>query len=410
MPRHSILVVSDAHFFNPQFYANVADGHTALNPPSRLSTELALGDRKANPFHALVELARSGSLTVETLVCCGDLTTCADPTAMNLGWLQLHRLANELGVEAPIITAGNHDIDSRFQISSTNPQRMLRYLDPRFPTSDASAEASYWSNGYCVIDRGDARFVLANTCSLHGYATEADRQLDHGSIPEELISRLPQDLADREERSLNFFVCHHHPVEIDVPAEDQSVIDNGTILVAMLEDLSPPPWVVIHGHRHLPGLRYATASPASPVIFSAGSLAANLHMRLQGRTANQFYLLEVEHADGLTLGRYRAWTWDQHEGEWLEGQDTRALSSTGGFGYRPDVVAAAATIAPLVPDHAQGAITWGEVEAALPKIRFVIEEEKRMIVEALSSHGVQWETDNGRLELASGRLRLGRTA
>ena len=203
---------------------------------------------------------------------------------MNLGWLQLQRLATELGAGPVIATAGNHDVDSRFQTSRTNPSRMLRFLDPPFPTSESAAEASFWANGYCIIDNAEARFVLVNSCSLHGYRTEDDRQSDHGAIPEQVFQLLPDDLAQREPKALNFLVCHHHPVDIDAPPEDKSIISNGDELIALLESLSPPTWVVVHGHRHLASIRYASASALAPVIFSAGLVRRTLHLRLQGRT------------------------------------------------------------------------------------------------------------------------------
>src|SRR5262245_42225601 len=96
-----LLVLSDLHFHNPQYYQYVINSGRSSEAPSRLSTDIALGDSKQNPFHALILLARHRKVEVDGLVCCGDLTTCADPTAMNLAWLQIHRLANELKVGEP---------------------------------------------------------------------------------------------------------------------------------------------------------------------------------------------------------------------------------------------------------------------------------------------------------------------
>lgn len=124
-PSVRLLVVSDVHFHTPLYQQYVVNGGRApADPPSRLSTETALGDPQS-PFHALLRLVREDKVKADVLVCCGDLTTCADPTAMNLGWLQLHRLAEALKAGEPIVTAGNHDIDSRFKMSTTSPMRML---------------------------------------------------------------------------------------------------------------------------------------------------------------------------------------------------------------------------------------------------------------------------------------------
>lgn len=406
---HRVLVLSDAHFFNPHFFRHVVHNGNQRESPSRLSTELALGDVRANSFHALLQLARSKKILADTLVCCGDLTTAADPTAMNLAWLQVHRLAEELGAGEPIITTGNHDIDSRFQTSATSPSRMLRFLDPPFPASDPQAQASYWASGYCIVDKGEARFVIVNSCSLHGYATSEDRHLDHGSIPEQVFSSLPDDLAGRDAKDINVLVCHHHPVEIEAPPEDRSVIDNGAQLVQLLESLAPPSWVVIHGHRHLPSLKYASGSSAAPIIFSAGSFGANLHLNIQGLTANQFYVIDLEPANHSVRGRYCAWTWDQHEGEWIEGEDTRALPGCGGFGYRPEIAEVAASVAAFVPEHSDGSMSWQAVEDRLPDLRYLLLEHRTLLLTVLAEkYAVIWESDSGRLDAPPSRLRLGR--
>lgn len=407
--HHRIVMLSDAHFFTPHYYQAVVKNGGEYSPPSRLPTDLALGDTKANPFAALIQLARDDRISAESLVCCGDITMCADPTAMNLGWLQIHRLADALGVDEPIVTAGNHDVDSRFQTSTTSPARMLRYLDPPFPVSDSKCVASYWAHGYCIVDRGDARFVLVNTCSLHGYTTPEDRHLDHGSIPEQLFDQLADDLSGRPACALNILVCHHHPREIDLPPEDRSVIDNGDRLTALLETIGPSPWLILHGHRHLPSVAYASASPASPVIFSSGSLAVDLHLRLQGRTANQFYELAVFVEDGLTYGDYRAWTWDQNEGQWLEAEETRALPAAGGFGHRVDPLIIAAEVSEHVPPRDAGTIKWSDLEALVPRLRFVIRDHRKAVIELLkANHNIGWYSEGNRVDAPSSLLTIGR--
>jgi len=405
-----LLVISDVHFFQPEYFRHAVREGQKCDPPSRLSTDIALGDRKANAFHALIQLARSQVISADALVFCGDLTTCADPTAMNFGWLQLQRLAAALQANEPIVTVGNHDLDSRFQASATTPQRMLRFLDPPFPVSDSSAVASFWANGYCILDRlPQLRVVIVNTCSLHGYASETERQHDHGSIPEEVFTSLPADLAARPAAEINMLLCHHHPLEIDLPGEDRSVIANGDQLIELLESISPPGWLVMHGHRHLPHLRYAGPTQRAPIIFSAGSLAANLHLSLQGRTANQFYTLELEGDSSGVRGRYEAWTWEQHEGEWRKGQDTSALPASGGFGYRPDPGAAASIIQATVPPHDEGTVTWRYIEEVHPEFKFLLTDDRRQILEYLvSRYQIDWESDSGRMSGNARLLRLGR--
>ncbi|WP_430699141.1 metallophosphoesterase family protein [Rubrivivax gelatinosus] len=408
-PSVRLLVVSDVHFHTPLFQQHQVNGGRSLtDSPSRLSTDIALGDPQ-NPFYALLRLVRDGKVKADVLVCCGDLTTCADPTAMNLGWLQLHRLADALKAGEPVVTAGNHDIDSRFKVSGTSPSRALKLLDPPFPSADSRAAASYWSNGYCILERKPyLRIILANTCALHGYSTETDRQSDHGAFSEQLLHEIPTAI-EAWRAPLNILLCHHHPREIDLPGEDRSVARDGERLLATLERLGQPNWLVLHGHRHLPSVKYASSNASSPIIFSAGSFAASLHLRIQGRTANQFYIIDIENTDAQLRGRFEAWTWSQHEAEWRRGEDTSALPASGGFGYRPYLAHAAQVIASLVPARMDGTISWRDIETRAPDLRFLLIDDRSPLLDLLrANHGIEWESPNGRPMVGSGFLRLGR--
>lgn len=248
-----------------------------------------------------------------------------------------------------------------------------------------------------------------NTCSLHGYQTEQDRHSDHGAFPEQLLQELPGALA-MWKAPLNILLCHHHPREIDLPAEDRSVAHNGDQLLVALERLGQPNWLVLHGHRHLPSVKYASSNTSTPIVFSAGSFAAGLHLRIQGRTANQFYLLDLENPGNHLRGRFEAWTWSQHEAEWRKGVATSALPASGGFGYRPEPAEAARTVARLVPEHTAGSLSWREVEEKVPDLRFLLPEERVALLELLRTrHDIEWESPNESPTVDSGFLRLGRT-
>lgn len=407
--RHRILVLSDLHFYNPQFYeTKILKGTPLRDPPSRLPTDLALGDARVNPFQALLKLVREGRISCDAIAACGDLTTCSDPTAINLGWLQLNRLSTELGNKPLLTTAGNHDIDSRFQTSRTAPERMLRYLDPPFPVPEPAAIASYWANGYCIIDRfDDVRYVLVNSCSLHGYKTQDEIQSDHGFVAEELLRKLEDDIRLRGSKQLNVLICHHHPIEVDDAPGSYGTITNGLALISSLERLSPPRWLILHGHRHLPSVRYASGSPVSPVVFAVGSFSANLHLDIQAKTANQFYIVDLVCGDGLWGGTYQAWTWS-NEG-WIERQSTAALAPLGGFGYRGDATSVAAQIAPLVPPRSDGTVRWERLESTLPFLAYMSVEDKKTVLTILAAqHGIECETDSMRIGPESYMWRLGR--
>ena len=411
MVRHRLLVISDPHFYNPDYYRRVlqAVGKDPA-PPGRLSTELALGDHRFNPFFALSQLVRSKKVSADSLVCCGDITTVADPTAMNLGWLQIHRLATELGVGHPIVAAGNHDIDSRFQASTTSPSRMLRYLDPPFPTIDPPENLCYWANGYCIVARNDVRFVVLNTCSYHGFTTPVDRMLDHGTVPDEVFTHLPERLSSLGPSAMNVLVCHHHPIEVEYPNADGSIISNADELMRLVDTLGGSNWLIIHGHRHMPSVRYSSAASGASVVFAAGSMAANLHLDLQGVAANQFYEIEITTEPGYMVGHYKTWTWDPREGSWQEGAETSAIGARGGFGYRPSNSEIAASIFGVLPPPGLGSATWAEIEQKIPPLRYMLRQQRQGVLDCLSKgYPATWESESGRSDVASTALRVGRT-
>jgi metallophosphoesterase superfamily enzyme len=102
-----IAVVSDLH---------THDGSSAeLGAPSMLGTSDPEDQPKRHPISGLKKLISDNKLRADILLCSGDLANKATPSGLNYAWRQLEILKNALGARKLIATAGNHDMDSRYQ-------------------------------------------------------------------------------------------------------------------------------------------------------------------------------------------------------------------------------------------------------------------------------------------------------
>jgi len=360
------LVVSDIHAYSGQ--VDVA--------PSYVSTSRAATSALANPLDALYDYVVQNGIKTDLLLCCGDICNAADPEGLVYAWERLHRLAS--AAEATLVaTAGNHDLDSRFNYSEHDPKSALQLLDPRFPFDDETASDRYWSRNFAVIANDRYRVVTLNSSAYHGYIGGDQHKLEHmhGRVSEATARRLEQLLRDTERADVNILMCHHHPIKIGrIDLDDYSEMVKGHLLLQVLADDGP--WMIVHGHKHFPFLQYAPGDSESPIIFTAGSLSATIFAEAQGHARNQFYLLEFANsADlaglGLTLaGSIKAWDWTPSIG-WLPAASTGTLAHISGFGMRRSVMAAAQQIKQIVDDES-AFVAWDAVLASHPELKYIL--------------------------------------
>ena len=57
-----------------------------------------------------------------------------------------------------------------------------------------------------------------------------------------------------------------------------------------------------------------------------------------------------------------------------------------------------------------GTVTWKAVEDTLPEMGYMLLDQRRPNIEALSvHHNIHWESDSGKFDAPGTNLRLGRT-
>lgn len=386
-----IAVVSDLHVFN----GSSEDSKS----PSMIGTADAQDAPERHPLRGLADMIERDNLSADLLICPGDLSDKADPTALIFAWNKLNQLKDQLGAKHLLATAGNHDIDSRNQHDDHDPKGNLQALDPMFPGVDEALCDRFWSRNFVIVELEDVRILLLNSSAFHGYGSDAKPEFRHGRISSRTISVLRTALAGGEKR-INILVCHHHPITHNpVNEEDYSEMGGGDRLIDLLDSGEYGSWLLIHGHKHYPRLAYASGGASSPIIFSAGSLSAFLYQKIASRARNQFYIINIpiDDLDALDLdlaGTVTAWDWINMSG-WQPAGAGSGLPHQVGFGWRESVRTIATTVAKHLEDK-KVVLTGEELLAAIPKMRFLRPEELEAVLRRLRlSHGVVAELKDG---------------
>src|ERR1039458_1676051 len=258
-----IAVASDLHAYSQD------DSH-----PSHLKvtdSETLVGDQ---PISGLLELVTLRGLTANILLSPGDLGHKASIAGVKYAWQALHKIKQALQAEYTTATAGNHDIDSRYQGDDHAPEHILKALIPSYPFDDELSNDRYWSRAYVIRTFEDYRLVLLNSSAYHGHTPV---EQNHGRIDKQTLSTLSAELKNLPPKPVNILLCHHHPLmHSELGLGEDDYMKNGQLLLDLLGGGQVGQWLVIHGHKHHPRISYASGGSNSPAVFSAGSLCANL--------------------------------------------------------------------------------------------------------------------------------------
>lgn len=373
-----VAVVSDLHAYD----------HCEVGAaPSHLCTLSAEDQPSRHPITGLLHLIEQEDLQADYLLCCGDMTDRARPAGIQYVWRQLHRLKEKLGARLLVATPGNHDLDSRY-VSSDDAKGVLQSLTPSFPFADEGLTDKFWARNYAIIDEEQTRLVVLNTSAYHGTKPDA---YQHGRIAVSTFERLRTELDARRHNipPVNILLCHHHPQRFgNVDLADYSEMKDGHLVLELLGSGMYGDWIVVHGHKHYPRLAYASGSASAPVIFSAGSLCANLYLELQNRVRNQFYLIRFPwaHIRALHLGMagtFRTWDWDFGHG-WLPAATRSGLPAVGAFGYKADsLTAVARQLASAYSASGSPIVSWNEMLLGTPQAAYLMPSDLDTVVRLL---------------------------
>lgn len=391
-----IAVCSDLHF--------VDEAKTRGNRTSWLTLK-SCGNFSSSLWGDLQRLVDKEDMSVDLLLCPGDITTYADRTGLIKAWECLTEFGKKLNAKVVACATGNHDVCSRETPHAgaldalNNPTdyfENLKQLSPPypvfFPQGDSNAHSSrvhYFGADYLLIDEFEHfRLVVFNSCARH---TSNPDDHQRGRAAESAINWLTQELnACSQPPKINIFLCHHHPIlHSQNQNDDYGFMAKGDVLLQALNKHGP--WLVIHGHKHEGRIVYAQSTTSrSPVVFAAGTLSS--HINLAKGFRNQFYVLDVElHKNPSSLkGKIDVWNWTEMNRFQKAESKLDGLFSGTGFGEK-SIYSIAEDITEIV--KREYFCEWGYVKSLVPRISHVTPNDLDELCIFLDEQGVAMEYD-----------------
>lgn len=391
-----LLVLSDLHVF-----ASSANGSATASAPSYIDVDKLSSEPYRDPFERFRVIAENTAnpVAANLIVCGGDMGNGASPQGISFAWRKLHELKNALHATHVLATAGNHDLDSRYNNDPHDPLKTIKALNPPFPGLDKALCDRYWSQHFTTLESAEWRVVLLNSCAYHGGGRVKENEFQSGRVSQNTLMELREEILRAGPRLLNILLCHHHPVRNNqIQDEDYSEMQGGDALVHELGDWEVGPWVIIHGHRHFPRIIYAQGGSTSPTIFSAGSFGARLYPELGSQVRNQIYHLEFPYKDfkklGLDVaGRGKAWDWIANKG-WMISRPDSGLPHAFGFGRRVTLETDCGSIDTALRSSNAKYLSRAELFSQLPWLEYVVPTDFKKIIDRLRQQGIRTTFDS----------------
>jgi 3',5'-cyclic AMP phosphodiesterase CpdA len=386
--------------------------------PSYISSRDDSQDPKINSLSGLLKFVQQQGLRANWIICPGDIAHQATPDAHSYAWTKLSEIRRAVGATNVFATVGNHDVDSRRLVSDFDPKSMLQSLNPPFPGLTQRECFQFWAeNFYCKVDeRADATLLLINSCAFHGLASRTPDQKAfaveeylYGRISAPTLARIRDRLAGLPLTTFNIVVVHHHVAQHPLLRKDVSLMKGNLDFLQELKNTQRR-WLLIHGHLHLPALRYLDAEFLAPVVFSAGAAGAAPYPVLGEITPrNQFYLMELhppEDVPGAQMrGIVHAWDWAPTSG-WIPSREASGLPHQSGFGARPDLPKLASDIATDIGQCLDKQMSWDDLKASFPDLTYLLAKDCKDLMSLCSSqHNLEplEQAATGNLQLISQR-------
>jgi len=378
-----LALLSDLHAFQSSGNGKGAPSFLPANP----------GVSDPDPFGDLDKLIERENLHANLVMCGGDISDKADFRGFQYAWLKLHALKQKLNAKELVSTCGNHDLNSRLIDidEDPDPKGALQTLSPRFPFDDEKLTDRFWSRNFALIDPlPGVCVVVLNTSAYHG---GMEHELEHGRVSERTITAIKRDLQGRRPADLNILLCHHHPRPLRGVwgnAPDPEFMKKGGELLSALTQCTASPWLILHGHRHIPNLEH-TLDPYSIVVG-----ASSFSSQMQGRF-NQFHLLEIEvdpTGDVPLKGAVETWSWNM-TGGWQQrpiSNDDEGFPPLCGFGSTLPPRAMVEKIESIV-NSGPAYMEWTEVLESVPDIRFTTPAHFRQIEQLLGDKQIHLHRD-----------------
>lgn len=363
---------------------------TSSGAPSYVSTFPRAGT-DTDPFSELERLIAEEKLSIDFILCPGDITNKASKAPFSYAWEKLNTLANTIN-SGLISTVGNHDVDSRYTNNTYDPSEFVKSLMPRLPTNDVGLFRAFWSENFCLVTSDECNILALNTAAYHGGGKDVCAEMEYGRISPTTLIAIKNALRDVPVRPTNILLCHHHVLRSDISdVSAKGVTRGGDTLVDVLND-RPEAWIIVHGHRHVPELIYGHGGSNSPTIVGCASFSAQINFDAQNKNPNQVHLLTSDPAAAarsgwVSTGEIRSWTWQPGIG-WKKARGPQGLNHVTGFGFRSSVAFLANQIDQHLKSQGKEHISWSEALLAHPQLSWLIPSDFRALEAALAKQRI----------------------
>lgn len=343
--------------------------------PSTVSSSPVKAGNHVEPIADLEAMLRREGREVDYVLCAGDITNKAHPASLTFAWEKLNALSSALGAKL-IATVGNHDLDSRYKENAFDPKGYAMALSPQLPTDERSAYLEFWAENFTLINEDNCNVVVLNTAAYHGGGKDIAIEIEHGRISEMTLNLLSGRLTSAPHAAINVLLCHHHPIKGD--QGDNFTIGptrGGERLLEILDETDRP-WIVVHGHKHIPELFYGSGGGNSPVVLACASFSAQVNADAQNKNPNQVHLLtcDPKAAAAASLdvaGTVESWTWVAGVG-WKPAKPDQGLPYKAGFGYRASPSQIVNELEAHLATFPEGRMRWTDALAKAPAISNLI--------------------------------------
>jgi len=364
----TLAIISDLHCH---------PSNVNYKPETFLTTDLLRSNKGKHPVESLMNLIDTEKMIVDLTICPGDFSNKADTQGLISGWNYVLEISQRLKSDQTIATLGNHDVPSRDE-SVIDIFETVKGVGRDFPIRDKDKLASFWENGYCIIEDENTEILVINSVKFHSNRAELDR----GRITNTQLDELKSLLSPNQDK-IKIALCHHHPIQherFDLGSHDLMILGNE--LVDMLEKNNYD--ILIHGHKHDPWLRYSPGQGTLPV-FSSGSFSATEQILFSDRR-NTFHLLEITKEKGSKAkGVIKTYEYYQGKG-WQKSKGTQSIPYLTGFGSKDTIETISNQFISLV--SGQKLNKWEDITKEIAELQFLSFQQLEQLSSTLKEKNI----------------------
>lgn len=329
-----------------------------------LTTDLLRSNKGKHPVESLISLIEEEELKVDLTICPGDFSNKADTQGLISGWNYVLEISQKLNSAQTIATLGNHDIPSRDE-GVLDTFETVKGIGRDFPIKDKEKLASFYEQGFCILEDEHTEILVLNTVKFHTNRNELNR----GRVTEAQLQILKSQLTPSQDK-IKIALCHHHPIQherLGLGSHDLMILGNDFIDILNQNNYD----ILIHGHKHDPWLRYASGAGTLPV-FSAGSFSATEQILFSDRR-NTFHLLNISKEKGVRAkGIIKTYEYYTGSG-WMKSKGIQSIPYSTGFGSQESLDRIISQFTDYTVDKT--VIKWQDIIENVPELNFLSSDQ-----------------------------------